>query len=216
MSAARSALSRLLEQLLDQSADGVETDTLRLPPRPDVKVSPALGDPVQVCVPPEHLSSLQALVSNLQQHFLLFSQRLHSAEVERRSLRVELANQKRGQRLLSSVSQLCHTCSSRIGWLEQEVSAHRSHVTALLSELQDVCLRDNQAFVPVRRFSQFPETFPLANVDKPPPVLLSDWPKDLADRISPAPPEINPTPSSPLCKSKAKKVKKKKKVGGST
>uniref|UniRef100_A0A3P8TIM5 Coiled-coil domain containing 171 n=1 Tax=Amphiprion percula TaxID=161767 RepID=A0A3P8TIM5_AMPPE len=76
MSAARSALSRLLDQLLDQSADGMETDRLRPTPRPDVK----------------------ALVSNLQQHFLLFSQRLHSAEVERRSLRVELANQKRGQR----------------------------------------------------------------------------------------------------------------------
>uniref|UniRef100_A0A7N8XD19 Coiled-coil domain containing 171 n=1 Tax=Mastacembelus armatus TaxID=205130 RepID=A0A7N8XD19_9TELE len=30
---------------------------------------------------------------------------------------------------------------SRIDWLEQEVSAHRSHVTALRGELQDVCLR---------------------------------------------------------------------------
>uniref|UniRef100_A0A3B3DZU2 Coiled-coil domain containing 171 n=1 Tax=Oryzias melastigma TaxID=30732 RepID=A0A3B3DZU2_ORYME len=40
----------------------------------------------------------EALVSTLQQHFLLFSQRLHSAEVERRSLRVEVANLKRGLR----------------------------------------------------------------------------------------------------------------------
>lgn len=54
------------------------------------------------------------------------------------------------QSFLSAVSQLCHTCSSRIDWLEQEVSAHRSHVTALRSELQDACLRDNLAFVPVR------------------------------------------------------------------
>uniref|UniRef100_A0A8C6LKC4 Uncharacterized protein n=1 Tax=Nothobranchius furzeri TaxID=105023 RepID=A0A8C6LKC4_NOTFU len=53
------------------------------------------------------------------------------------------------QTFLSVVSQLCHACISRIGWLEQEVSAHRSHVTALRSELQDACLRDNQAFVPV-------------------------------------------------------------------
>uniref|UniRef100_A0A3Q0RKR6 Coiled-coil domain containing 171 n=1 Tax=Amphilophus citrinellus TaxID=61819 RepID=A0A3Q0RKR6_AMPCI len=52
------------------------------------------------------------------------------------------------QSFLSIVSQLCHTCSSRIDWLEQEVSAHRSHVTALRSELQDACLRDNLAFVP--------------------------------------------------------------------
>lgn len=39
---------------------------------------------------------LQVLVSTLQHHFLRFSQRLHSAELERRTLRVEAANQKRG------------------------------------------------------------------------------------------------------------------------
>uniref|UniRef100_A0A3Q3WCL5 Uncharacterized protein n=1 Tax=Mola mola TaxID=94237 RepID=A0A3Q3WCL5_MOLML len=50
------------------------------------------------------------------------------------------------QSLLSSIAQLYQTCSSRIDWLEQEVSAHRSHVTAL----QDVCLRDNLAYAPVR------------------------------------------------------------------
>lgn len=55
------------------------------------------------------------------------------------------------QSLLSAVAQLHHTCSSRIDWLEQEVSAHRCHVTALRSELQDACLRDNLAYVPVRR-----------------------------------------------------------------
>jgi len=54
------------------------------------------------------------------------------------------------QSFLAVVSQLCHACSSRIDWLQEEVSAHRSHVTALRSELQDVCLRDNLAFVPVR------------------------------------------------------------------
>ncbi|KAF3837555.1 hypothetical protein F7725_005019 [Dissostichus mawsoni] len=52
--------------------------------------------------------------------------------------------------LLSSASQLFLACCSRIGWLEQEVSAHISHVTALRGELQDVCLRDNLAFVPRR------------------------------------------------------------------
>lgn len=50
------------------------------------------------------------------------------------------------QSLLSSIAQLYQTCSSRIDWLEQEVSAHRSHVTTL----QDVCLRDNLAYAPVR------------------------------------------------------------------
>ncbi|KAI3375822.1 hypothetical protein L3Q82_003750 [Scortum barcoo] len=53
------------------------------------------------------------------------------------------------QSLLAAFAQLCHTCTSRIDWLEQEVSAHRSHVTALRSELQDACLRDNLAYVPV-------------------------------------------------------------------
>lgn len=37
----------------------------------------------------------QALVSSLQQHFLLFSQRLHTSEVERRSLRLQVANLKK-------------------------------------------------------------------------------------------------------------------------
>ncbi|RVE60871.1 hypothetical protein OJAV_G00185160 [Oryzias javanicus] len=53
------------------------------------------------------------------------------------------------QSFLSAVSQLCLTCSSRMEWLQQEVSAHRSHVTALRGELQDACLRDSLAFVPV-------------------------------------------------------------------
>lgn len=43
-------------------------------------------------------SSHQGLVSTLQQHFLLFSQRLHSAEVERRGLRLEVATLKKGLR----------------------------------------------------------------------------------------------------------------------
>uniref|UniRef100_A0A8C6LEA9 Coiled-coil domain containing 171 n=1 Tax=Nothobranchius furzeri TaxID=105023 RepID=A0A8C6LEA9_NOTFU len=289
ISAACSGLSRLLDHLLDQSAgsfSGGASEWLKL------GLSGRALD-------------LKALVSSLQQHFLLFSQRLHSAEVERRSLRLEVTNLRRGlqqgvpsdhflsvceelhqalsreqeaqtliqdqskqvqtlslstqelsearrevarkerslrilgkhlsglqkekqqleerlrraeegqrdlsrrhtcvvnclksaetsckqvreslsqshdsissqprplllplehlelrgaesimgapevamcQTFLSVVSQLCHACISRIGWLEQEVSAHRSHVTALRSELQDACLRDNQAFVPV-------------------------------------------------------------------
>ncbi|XP_049318854.1 coiled-coil domain-containing protein 171 isoform X1 [Astyanax mexicanus] len=37
----------------------------------------------------------QGMVSSLQQHFLVFTQRLHSAEVERRELRLELSRLKR-------------------------------------------------------------------------------------------------------------------------
>ncbi|XP_058482008.1 coiled-coil domain-containing protein 171-like [Solea solea] len=83
-SAARLGLSRLLDHFLNQShmssgeAGGVTlSQRLRLTPsRPNMK----------------------ALVSTLQQHFLLFSQRLHSAEVERRSLRLEASNLRRGLR----------------------------------------------------------------------------------------------------------------------
>ncbi|XP_015250061.1 PREDICTED: coiled-coil domain-containing protein 171 isoform X1 [Cyprinodon variegatus] len=300
ISAARSGFSCLLDRLLDQSAPSVssgspeeikECSSLKLRQAPDLKT----------------------LVSALQQHFLLFSQRLHSTEVERRSLRLEVANLKRGlqqeraelnrtvpperfqtaceelrqalnreqeaqtliqeqskqlqalsearqqlrrkerslrilgkhlsgvqkerkqleekmqraeeqlkdaarcqewvircmkaaemsckqvrkslvqsqrsasthrrpllfnlepldlseakcltgspevaacQSFLSVVSQLHHACSSRIDWLEQEVSAHRSHVTALRSELQDACLRESLTYFPVEELPEQPD-----------------------------------------------------------
>ncbi|XP_069544640.1 coiled-coil domain-containing protein 171, partial [Brachyistius frenatus] len=118
------------------------------------------------------------------------------------------------QSLLSVVSQLCHTCSSRIDWLEQEVSAHRSHVTALRSELQDACLRDNLAFVPV---AEFPETVLFADVQTPPPIPLSDSSKVSAVTLSSAPLETNPAPpaklSPALSKPKTKEKKTKKSRG---
>ncbi|XP_030609939.1 coiled-coil domain-containing protein 171 isoform X2 [Archocentrus centrarchus] len=116
------------------------------------------------------------------------------------------------QSFLSIVSQLCHTCSSRIDWLEQEVSAHRSHVTALRSELQDACLRDNLAFVPV---SEFPETFPVADLETLQPVPLCDLSGNLMTTKSPAPSQSKPacshkascTPPSPFCKATVGKTK---------
>ncbi|XP_055012704.1 coiled-coil domain-containing protein 171-like isoform X2 [Boleophthalmus pectinirostris] len=53
------------------------------------------------------------------------------------------------QSLLTSVALLSQTFSSRADWLEQEISAHQSHVTALRSELQDACLRHNLVFTPL-------------------------------------------------------------------
>ncbi|XP_010778482.1 coiled-coil domain-containing protein 171 [Notothenia coriiceps] len=342
---ARSALSRLLDHLLDQSeaksglsGSGLDEDSL----------SGRLRGGLNRVTPPQPDS--KALVSTLQQHFLVFSQRLHSAEVERRGLRLEVANLKTGlrqereescktvpeqqfhsvcvelrqalsreqevqtllqeqtdaqhtlgqtaqslcdarqevtrkdrslrilgkhlsgvqrerkhleeelsdthrhrdclisnmkaaetsykqvreslvqsrggllakprplpavkehlsgagcimgapelaacQTLLSSASQLFLACCSRIGWLEQEVSAHISHVTALRGELQEVCLRDNLAFIPVEGF---PEAFPLADVETWQAVPLSDWSNEL-------PVSLNPAPFSPL----SKEVKKKR------
>ncbi|XP_038587042.1 coiled-coil domain-containing protein 171-like [Micropterus salmoides] len=113
------------------------------------------------------------------------------------------------QSLLSTFSQLYHTCSSRIDWLEQEVSAHRCHVTALRSELQDACLRDNLAYLPV---AEFPETFPIADVETPRPVPLSDLSKEPSVSLRTAPSQTNPAPSSPLSKTPRVKTKEKKAV----
>lgn len=75
------------------------------------------------------------------------------------------------QSLLSSVALLSQTFSSRIGWLQQEVSAHHSHVTALRSELQDACLRQNQAFTSV---ADLPDFSPFIDVGQSRPVPLSE------------------------------------------
>ncbi|XP_037832540.1 coiled-coil domain-containing protein 171 isoform X2 [Kryptolebias marmoratus] len=83
------------------------------------------------------------------------------------------------QSFLSVVSQLCHAYSSRIHRLQQEVSAHRSHVIALRSELQDACLRDNLAFVPVEEFPADVETFgpvPLSDLAKVPEISINSAP----------------------------------------
>uniref|UniRef100_A0A668S873 Uncharacterized protein n=1 Tax=Oreochromis aureus TaxID=47969 RepID=A0A668S873_OREAU len=117
------------------------------------------------------------------------------------------------QSFLSAISQLCHTCSSRIDWLEQEVSSHRSHVTALRSELQDACLRDNLAFV-----SDFPETFPVADLEIPQTVPLCDLSKNPMITVSHTPSQLNPThpsngsstPTSASCKATEGQTKVKK------
>nr|XP_057924907.1 coiled-coil domain-containing protein 171-like isoform X2 [Doryrhamphus excisus] len=80
MSAAQSGLSRLLDQLVMQPNSGPEIlDQMKLS-----RQSP----------PP---STLKTLVSGLQRYFLLFSQRLHSAEVERRTLRLEVSTLRRAE-----------------------------------------------------------------------------------------------------------------------
>ncbi|XP_077400336.1 uncharacterized protein ccdc171 isoform X2 [Vanacampus margaritifer] len=75
-STARSGLARLLDQIVSQSESAPEI----------------LRDMIPQNLPP---SDLKMLVSRLQQHFLLLNQRLHSAEVERRSLRLQVAHLKR-------------------------------------------------------------------------------------------------------------------------
>ncbi|KAM9827382.1 coiled-coil domain-containing protein 171 [Neosynchiropus ocellatus] len=110
MSAAHSGLSRLLDHLFCQSES-------------DVEYKNSLNDvlSLQRSIKPP----CQTLVSSLQQHFLLFSQRLHSAEVERRSLRLEVANLKKADKRevaaqqFHSVSEELHQALGR----EQEAQA---------------------------------------------------------------------------------------------
>uniref|UniRef100_A0A8C3A083 Uncharacterized protein n=2 Tax=Cyclopterus lumpus TaxID=8103 RepID=A0A8C3A083_CYCLU len=112
------------------------------------------------------------------------------------------------QSLLSSVSQLCHTCCSRIDWLEQEVSAYRSHVTALRGELQDACLRDNLTHV---HLAEFPETIPFADMEAPQHVTLSDLSKQPSVCLNPAPSHTNPAPHLALTKQlKSPKMRERK------
>ncbi|KAM4611657.1 coiled-coil domain-containing protein 171 [Polymixia lowei] len=354
MSAARSSLSCLLEHLLSQS-EGISSLAPFKEPYEGSKSTLAsmLGQGLARLRPPQ--PGTKALVSTLQQHFLVFSQRLHSAEVERRGLRLEVAKLKRaakgdrGQRhkdpctlvpaerfdsvcvemrqalnreeqaqtllkeqsakintlnqevrrkdqslrilgkhlsgvqrerreveerlrqaeedlreasrrkdylvrymkaadnsykevrenlvqsrgslsgqplplqlprvhaelsgterimggpevtvcqnLLSTFSDLYQAFCSRIGWLEQEVSAHSSHVTALRSELQDACLRDNLAYVSVTEYS---EASPLVESDASHPILLCDSLRDPPVSCNPTLSPTNPAPSNPLPRS---------------
>ncbi|XP_019711546.1 coiled-coil domain-containing protein 171 isoform X1 [Hippocampus comes] len=75
-SAARSGLARLLNHIVSPSESAPEI----------------LREMIPQTLPP---SDLKMLVSRLQQHFLLLTQRLHSAEVERRSLRLQVAHLRR-------------------------------------------------------------------------------------------------------------------------
>ncbi|KAK6291614.1 hypothetical protein J4Q44_G00373980 [Coregonus suidteri] len=53
------------------------------------------------------------------------------------------------QSLVGTFSEVYHAACSRIGSMEREISAHQSHVSALRTELQDACLRENLCFIPV-------------------------------------------------------------------
>ncbi|KAK1890192.1 Coiled-coil domain containing protein 171, partial [Dissostichus eleginoides] len=118
---ARSALSRLLDHLLDQSdaesglpGSGLDEDSL----------SGRLRGGLNRVTPPQPDS--KALVSTLQQHFLVFSQRLHSAEVERRGLRLEaLSREQEVQTLLKEQTDAQHT----LGQTTQSLCDARQEVT---------------------------------------------------------------------------------------
>ncbi|XP_059891722.1 coiled-coil domain-containing protein 171-like isoform X1 [Gadus macrocephalus] len=87
-SAANSGLSRLLDGLLHQSDELFPVMDTR-----ELSLASRLGRGLARLEASTQQSS-RGVVEKLQQHFLVFSQRLHSAEVERRALRLEVANQK--------------------------------------------------------------------------------------------------------------------------
>ncbi|XP_047242786.1 coiled-coil domain-containing protein 171-like [Girardinichthys multiradiatus] len=99
----------------------------------------------------ENLVQLQHSVSTHHRPLLFTQEHLDLSGAKHLMLAPEVAA---CQSFLSVVSQLHHACSSRIDWLEQEVSAHRSHVTALRSELQDACLRESLAYIPVEELPE--------------------------------------------------------------
>lgn len=100
-SACCSALSRLLEHLLCQSkAEYTSHGTKLMDAAKYSSVLHIYSPNLHPNKPSSHMRRVffQTLGSALQQHFLLFSQRLHSAEVERRSLRLEVTHLKRGRK----------------------------------------------------------------------------------------------------------------------
>ncbi|KAL6455077.1 hypothetical protein MHYP_G00364820 [Metynnis hypsauchen] len=94
LNAAQNSFSKLLERLLSEADPGSWGRCGNVG-----MLARQLGHGLQRLraahhVPPGRYTS-KCMVSSLQQHFLVFTQRLHSAEVERRELRLELSRLKR-------------------------------------------------------------------------------------------------------------------------
>ncbi|XP_066527572.1 coiled-coil domain-containing protein 171-like [Hoplias malabaricus] len=94
LSAAQNSVSKLLQRLLSEPDPGCWRRYKSLG-----SLARRLGQGLQRlrtthCSPPSQYPR-ESMVSSLQQHFLAFTQRLHSAEVERRELRLELSRLKR-------------------------------------------------------------------------------------------------------------------------
>ncbi|KAL7863895.1 hypothetical protein AOLI_G00153150 [Acnodon oligacanthus] len=94
LNAAQSSFSKLLERLLSEADPGCWARCGNVG-----MLARRLGHGLQRLhtahhIPPRRYTS-KCMVSSLQQHFLVFTHRLHSAEVERRELRLELSRLKR-------------------------------------------------------------------------------------------------------------------------
>ncbi|XP_061922911.1 coiled-coil domain-containing protein 171-like isoform X4 [Entelurus aequoreus] len=137
MSAARSGLSRLLDQLITPPESG-----------------PEILDQIKLTRHSQPLSSLKTLVSGLQQHFLLFSQRLHSAEVERRSLRLEMAQLRKAEQqrgpTCRTVRTHTHThthtqCTQQFPAYVHLLKVPAQHFHSVCTELRQALSREQEA-----------------------------------------------------------------------
>ncbi|KAL0970570.1 hypothetical protein UPYG_G00243850 [Umbra pygmaea] len=96
------------------------------------------------------------------------------------------------QSLVGMFSEVYNAACSRIGSLEREISTHQSHVSALRTELQDACLRENVCFLPVC-VSQSSMTPPLDDLWQP--LVESEAPPTVSPtemKSEPCQPKTNP------------------------
>lgn len=143
--AARSAMSRLLDHILDQSEFSIGADQMKtrpVPPLVQTKVKNQRAAGIW-CKRVSYLciSSHQNLATALQQHFLLFSQRLHTTEVERRGLRLQVANLRRGLKQEKEKEETSRTVRPEMQsalWLVWLSSHQINSVPALLGFVQYV------------------------------------------------------------------------------
>ncbi|XP_053338772.1 coiled-coil domain-containing protein 171-like isoform X1 [Clarias gariepinus] len=91
LAAARSGFTKLMKKLLPESESGCYGDVGSLARQ----LGQGLNNLRKTHNLPLTHDSNKVMLSALQQHFLVFTQRLHSAEVERRDLRIELSRIKR-------------------------------------------------------------------------------------------------------------------------
>ncbi|XP_053096457.1 coiled-coil domain-containing protein 171 [Pangasianodon hypophthalmus] len=91
LEAARSSFTKLMEKLLPESESGRHGDVGSLARQ----LGHGLYNLRKTHQVPLRHDTNEVMLSALQQHFLVFTQRLHSAEVERRDLRIELSRLKR-------------------------------------------------------------------------------------------------------------------------
>ena len=117
------------------------------------------------------ISYLQNIVSRLQNHILGFTQRLHTAEVDRRSLRLEMNKAKQDYSELKSA----HTGShAEYRKTKESVRAMETRVQEMKEEVGSCTYREQ---IPSQNYHQIRQKIPSCYKPSPPPVALN-WLKE--------------------------------------